>query len=350
MSRRLFLAGAAAAGLLRSVAARAADAATRLLPRQIPARLLPVPRTVSPALQAAIAAPYPPGWDSIPPDAAAWRAMAAQSAAAVAPLLPDLRRQLRIAVTPRRIAGVPVFDIVPEDLPAENRDRVLLHLHGGAYVLYPGEAGAGEGMLLAGRGFRVISVDYRMPPDFPFPAALDDALAVWRALLAEHDPRRMAVFGSSAGGGLTLALMLRARAEGLALPAAIAPGTPWADLAAAGDSVMANAYVDNVLVSNAGWLGAAATLYAAGRALTDPLVSPLYGDFAGLPPAIVTSGTRDLLLSDSVRTHRKLRQAGIAAELQVFEGLSHAQFLDPALPESAEALGEIARFFRAHLA
>jgi acetyl esterase/lipase len=353
-SRRMLIAGALAAGVipwLRGGAARAAQVAAGLLPRAIPAKLLPVPPGVSPALQAAIAAPYPPGWDRIPGSAAAWRRLAAESAAAVAPLLPGLKQRLGVTVEPGTIAGVPVFLITPRDLPAENRDRLLLHLHGGGYVLYPGEAGAGEGMLMAGHGgFRVVSVDYRMPPDFPFPAALDDALAVWRALLAEHDPRRMAVFGSSAGGGLTLALMLRARAAGLTLPAAIAPGTPWADLAATGDSIAANAYVDNVLVSSTGWVGAAARLYAGGRDPTEPLVSPLYGDFAGLPPAIVTSGTRDLLLSDAVRTHRKLRQAGIEAALQVFEGQSHAQFLDPLLPESAEAFAEIARFLRAHLA
>ena len=203
-------------------------------------------------------------------------------------------------------------------------------MHGGGYVLYPGEAGAGEAMLMAGYGgFRVVSVDYRMAPDFPFPAALDDAIAVWRALVEGTDPRRMAIFGSSAGGGLTLAMVLRARAEGLPLPAAIAPGTPWADLTGAGDSIQANAFVDNVLVSDTGWVGAAASLYAAGRDLRDPLLSPIYGDFPGFPPAILTSGTRDLFLSHTVRTHRKLRQAGVEATLQVFEGQSHAQFLDP---------------------
>jgi monoterpene epsilon-lactone hydrolase len=204
--------------------------------------------------------------------------------------------------------------------------------------------------MMAGYGrFRVISIDYRMAPDSPFPAGLDDSMAVWRTLVAQHEPRKMAIFGASAGGGLTLAMILRAKAEGLPLPAAIAPGTPWCDLTGAGDSLQANAFVDNVLVSNTGWVGAAAELYANGRDLREPLISPLYGDFSGFPPAILTSGTRDLLLSDTVRAHRKLRQAGVEAVLQVFEGQSHAQFLDPGVPETEEAFGEITRFFDRHL-
>src|SRR3712207_6573582 len=153
-----------------------------------------------------------------------------------------------------------------------------------------------------------------MAPDHPFPAAVDDAFAVWQALLRHHDPRRMAVFGASAGGGLTLALVLRARDAGLPLPAAIAPGTPWVDLTAGStvaDSLHANEFIANVVVSPSGWLGAAAALYAGGRDPRDPLISPIYGDFHGLPPAILTSGTRDLLLSHTVRAHRKLRQTGV---------------------------------------
>lgn len=319
--------------------------------RAIPARMLPVPRTVSPELQASISAPYPPGWDVVPTGAAAWRAMAAASATAAAPHLDAIGKRLRVRAAPGQIAGVSVFLVTPEEIAPPNRERLLVHVHGGGYVLYPGEAGAGEAMLMAGiGGFRVISIDYRMAPDHPFPAALDDVINVWRALVTDHDPRKMAVFGSSAGGGLTLAMILAAKARGLPLPSAIAPGTPWADLTSAGDTIKANAFVDNILVSNSGWVGAAAGIYAAGHDLRDPLISPIFGDFLGFPPAILTSGTRDLFLSDTVRTHRKLRQAGVKAELQVFEGQSHAQFLDPFVPETTEAIQEIGRFLNEHLA
>ena len=237
-------------------------------------------------------------------------------------------------------------------MPPENHDRLLVHVHGGGYVLGPGEAGNREAILMARYGrMKVISIDYRMPPDFPYPAALDDAMAVWRELVKTNDPKKMAIFGTSTGGGMTLAMVLRAKAEKLPLPAAIAPGTPWSDMTKTGDSYFANEMVDNVLVSNDGWLGDAAKLYANGHDLKDPLLSPVYGDFHGFPPTVLTTGTRDLFLSNTVRVHRKLREVGVEAVLNVFEGQSHAQYLaSPYAPETKEALGEIAQFFDAHLA
>lgn len=353
ISRRTAL--AAAAATVAAAGSAAADAPPPAAPSQggrlVPPRELPVPDTVSPELQAVIARPLAPGWDAIPADAAEWRALAEASAAVAAPDIAAIKTRMGVTLRRDVIAGVPAFRIAPAAIRPEWRGRLLMHLHGGGYALFPGEAGAGEGMLMAAEaGAEVVSVDYRMAPDHPFPAAIDDAAAVWRALAAERDPRRMAVFGSSAGGGLTLALMLRLRAEGAPLPAAIAPGTPWVDLTGDGDSLRANAFVDNVLVSNTGWVGAAAQLYAAGRDLRDPLISPIFGDLAGLPPAILTSGTRDLFLSQTVRAHRALRRAGVEAALQVFEGQSHAQFLEPFVPETAEALAEIASFLDARLA
>ena len=319
--------------------------------RSLPARWLPVPDTVSPELRGVIARPLAPGWDMIPTDAEGWRAFAKASAEVAAPDIAKIKERLGVVVTPDTIAGVPVFRIEPPEIAPGSEDRLLMHLHGGGYVLFPGEAGAGEGMLVAAYArMRVVSVDYRMPPDDPFPAALEDAKAVYAALAATTGPERMGVFGASAGGGLTLALMLALKAAGLPLPAAIAPGTPWCDLTGAGDSLQANAFVDNVLVAATGWTTGAAPLYAGGHDRTDPLISPINGDFTGLPPAILTSGTRDLLLSLTVRAHRRLRAAGVPAELQVFEGQSHAQFLELFVPETEEALGEIGAFFARHLA
>src|ERR1700722_12183735 len=199
--------------------------------------------------------------------------------------------------------------------------------------------------------FKVIEGDYRMPPKYPYPAAMDDAMAGYKSVLASTDPAHVAVIGTSTGGGMTLALMLRAKAEGVPLPAAIAPGTPWADLTETGDSYKTNEWLDNVLVSYSGYLSHAAALYANGHDMKDPQLSPIYGDFHGFPPAILTTGTRDLFLSLTVLTHRKLRQAGVVAELQVFEGMSHAQYnFDPSAPETKEVFTEIARFFAKHLA
>jgi acetyl esterase/lipase len=190
-----------------------------------------------------------------------------------------------------------------------------------------------------------------MPPEAYFPAALDDGVTVYKHVLRTTDPKRVAIFGASAGGALTLEIVLRAKQEGIPVPAAIAPGTPMSDVTGVGDSFYTNELVDNVLVSRDGLCQAAAQYYAAGHDMKDPLISPVYGDMAAFPPTILISGTRDLLLSNTVRVHRKLRQAGVEAALQIFEGQSHAHYLrDDSAPETKEAFAEISDFFDKHMA
>jgi acetyl esterase/lipase len=320
-------------------------------PLQVPARSVPVPTDVSPQIQALIARPINPNWTAVPQTAAEWAARQSASAAAT-DQLPALRARLHVKVTRGVMEGVPVFIVTPDEIAPRNKNRLLIHIHGGCYVLGGGEAATNEAILMAGLGhFRVISVDYRMPPAAYFPAALDDVITVWKAALKTHDAKAMGVFGSSAGGALTLETVLRARQLGLPLPAAIAPGTPMADLTGAGDSFNTNALVDNVLISPDAMCTPAAKFYAHDHDISDPLLSPVYGDMHGFPPAILTTGTRDLLLSNTVRVHRKLRQAGVDAALQVFEGQSHAQYArDDTAPETKDAFGEIAAFFDRHLA
>jgi acetyl esterase/lipase len=321
-------------------------------PRTVPGRAIPVPPTASPQLQAAIAAPYRvPNWNADPKSAADWKELIGRLAADGAARQKAVREKLGVTMEASQIGGVKVFILTPKEIPPANRNRLLVNVHGGGYVYNPGEAGTGEAALLAAHGgFKVIAIDYRMPPDFPYPAAMDDAMAVWKEVVKTNDPRNMAIFGTSTGGGMTLAMILRAKQEGLPLPAAIAPGTPWSDLTETGDTYKTNEWIDNVLVSYHGYLKRAALLYANGHDLRDPQLSPIYGDFSGFAPAILTSGTRDLFLSLTVMTHRKLRRAGVEAELQVFEGMSHAQYnFDPSMPESKETFVEIARFFDKHL-
>ena len=203
-----------------------------------------------------------------------------------------------------------------------------------------GEAGTWEAVLMAGYGhMKVISVDYRMAPEAPYPAGLDDAVAVWKVMVQSTKPEYMAVFGHSAGGAMILALMLRLNQEGLPLPAAMGPAAPDADLTGSGDSNQHDP-IDE----------AAAKLYANGHDLKEPLISPLYGDFDGLPPAVITTGIRDDHLSDAVNVHRKLLRAGGIAELYIFDGFTHGQWQsDPWAPETAEAFPHIAKFFDRHL-
>src|SRR3954462_13909354 len=341
-----------AIGLAATLELAAAAAAQTAPPAQeVPARSVPVPSTVSPQMQKIIGAPLRSNWNVLAKTGEEWKTIADAGAAGTIKNVPGIKERLRVKVEPATIDGVKVFVVTPEDRPPENRNRLLIHVHGGCYVLNPGEAALPEALFMAGFGrFKVIAVDYRMPPEAYFPAALDDGLTVYKNAIKTTNPKNIAIFGSSAGGALTLEMVLKAKQDGLPLPGAIAPGTPMSDVTKVGDSFVTNAMLDNVLVSPDGFCDAATKVYANGHDLKDPLLSPVYGDLKGFPPTILTSGTRDLLLSNTVRVHRKLRQAGVDAALQVFEGQSHAHYYrDDTAPESKEAFEEIAAFFDKHL-
>lgn len=332
-------------------AAHAQNSAGQLPPRSVPARSLPVPSDVSPGMQKIIAAPLNPDWNVLWSTGEEWRAAANRQADATLKQLPGLRERLHVSMTSAVMDGVRVNILTPDVIPPEHRDKVLVQVHGGCYVLFPGASGTQEAVMMAGFGhYKVIAVDYRMPPEAYFPAALDDSVAVYRDVLKTTKAKNIGVLGTSAGGALVLEMMLRARQLGLAMPGAMAPSTPMSDVTKVGDSFYTNEMVDNVLVSRDGFCDAATKVYAHGHDLADPLLSPVYGDMKGFPPAILTTGTRDLLLSNTVRVHRKLREAGVDAELEVYEGQSHAQFgRDDRLPETREAYGEIVNFFEKHL-
>lgn len=261
-----------------------------------------------------------------------------------------LKGKLHVTVEEMTMAGVHVYRVTPDNISEQNRNRLLVHVHGGAYVFFGGMAATGEAILMAHYAqTEVISVDYRMPPDFPFPAAIDDTVAVWKEVIKTHTPRNVALFGTSTGGGMTLATVIRLKELGVPLPGALMAGTPWSDLTKTGDSYFANEFVDNVLGSYNGDLEAAAKLYAGAHDLKEPLLSPIYGDLSGFPPTVLLSGTRDLFLSNTVRVHQKLLQSGVHADLLVFEGQSHADYLQHDSPECAIALREVAQFFDRNL-
>lgn len=320
--------------------------------REIPARSIPVPSDVSTELKKAIESNISIPWSYEPANREEWKQLVGEHAAAYEKTVSGLLKTLEIKCEPSSIEGVPVFILEPPVIPESNRDKVLIYFHGGGYVFNPGKSGLGEGIYMATIGkFKVIAVDYRMAPDFPYPAALEDAVKVYKAILKSYQAKNIGVFGSSTGGAMTLALCLLANQENLPMPGAIAPGTPWSDLSKTGDSYFTNEHVDNVLVSYEGLLESMAELYADGHNLKDPLLSPVYGDMKGFPPAILGTGTRDIFLNNTVRTHRKLREAGVPAELLVIEGLSHWQYvmLPPDAPETRYYFSEVAKFFERHL-
>lgn len=317
----------------------------------VPEKDLPVPETVSPELQEMIKSGYFPWWDSHPASVEEWQNFATERALEGREALTKLKEELQVNTSPRMLGNVPVYVITPQSIAPENKDRVLLYLHGGGYVLGPGESQTGEAVQLAAKAkIEIYAPDYRLAPEHPYPAALEDCLAVYKELLQKYPPANIGVFGTSTGGGLTLALLLKAREEGLPMPGAIAPGTPWSDLGKIGDSYFVNDKVDNVLVSYDGWLKDAAKVYAGEKDLTDPLLSPVYGDLSGFPPTLLTTGTRDLFLSNTVRVHEKMRKANVPADLLVIEGLSHAQYaMNPNAPETEYYLTELAKFFDKYL-
>jgi acetyl esterase/lipase len=180
--------------------------------------------------------------------------------------------------------------------------------------------------------------------------AVDDLTAVWRAVVADRPAAGVALGGTSAGANIVLATLLRLVALGVDRPGAVMLGTPACDITKTGDTWFTNAGLDHTLVAWEGVPAAGAAMYTGDLPPDDLDVSPIHGDFAGFPPTYLISGTRDALLSDTVRTHRKLRRAGVIADLHVYEGLAHADFaLRIGSPEQAEHYAELDVFLDRHL-
>ncbi|MFE1350666.1 alpha/beta hydrolase, partial [Kitasatospora phosalacinea] len=235
--------------------------------------------------------------------------------------------------------------------PAGAADRgLLLYLHGGGYLV--GSPDTHEGLIgeLARRaGLRAVSPDYRLAPEHPFPAALDDGLAAYRELLESGtDPRRLVLAGDSAGGGLVLATLLAARAAGLPLPAAAALFSPWVDLTLAGASYRSRKEADPLFTEAD--IRAYADHYLGAGDRANPLASPLFADLAGLPPLLVQVGTNELLLDDALRLAARAAEQDVTVTLEVESGLPHVfQHQFGRLDEADAALDRAARFLTAHL-
>lgn len=312
--------------------------------RHVPARDLPIPSSISPAAQALMAMqrPAPPPSPALD-DLAGWRAFVAGMNQAMLPMLQAWGAKVAAQTEEITVAGARVFVVTPNG-GAQDR-RVFLDFHGGAFIVGGGESCRAEAVVQAGVfGSPVWSVDYRSPPDHPFPAPLDDCLAAYRALLEVRRPEEIVLGGISAGANLAAAVILRARDEGLPLPAAAILQTPALDLTRSGDSFQTNEGVDSVLSGDTDAIG---LLYAGGHDLNHPYVSPLFGDFSkGFPPTLLSAGTRDLLLSNAVRMHRALRAVGVEAELHLIEAASHGGF--HGAPEEDDLNREVRRFAEAH--
>jgi len=309
----------------------------------LPARQIPLPAAISDAAREVLSAGLP-GDGAMPAldDHDAWRKLIAQRSEGAAAMRGPLMERLKADVEPREMAGVPVYVGRPRGERLIDERHVVFDIHGGALIFGGGESAVRfEAAAISLRTGRVTyALDYRVPPDGPYPAALDDCIAVYEALLAEHNAEDIVVSGTSAGGNLAAALLLRAKDEGLPMPAGAILLTPELDLTESGDSFHTLMGLDTVLRSR---LTEMNLYYAAGADLTHPYLSPLLGDVAGFPPTFLQAGGRDIFLSNAILMHRKLRRAGVRAELHVWEGMPHGGF-NGFTPEDREVSAEMQAF------
>jgi acetyl esterase/lipase len=253
----------------------------------------------------------------------------------------ELLKMFPVTVKDSTVAGVPVREVTPTTL--RHKDRVLICLHGGGFNADSGSYS--ESIPVAGlTGVRVVSVLYRLAPEHPFPAGVDDVIAVYKELLKAYKPRNIGIFGSSAGAGLTVQAAVRMKQLNLPMPAALGPFSAPASMADGGDSRSLyntdglRGYVpiqDGVLDAE----------YVGQTDPREPVLSPLYADLHNMPPTLFITSERDLLLSATSSLSRAFLKAGNQSQLIVFEGLPHCFWNNNTLPESHEAWGYMANFF-----
>ncbi len=225
-------------------------------------------------------------------------------------------------------------------------DNAILYLHGGSYTAGSIEYAKGfGGVMCETTGCETLCVGYRLAPEFPFPAALDDAVSAYRRMLETYMPHKIAVVGESAGGGLIFCLMQKLKALSLPLPACIVALSPWADLSCTNPTFTTKAAVDPCLFEDA--LKYSANLYSGGD-LKNPLISPLYGDLSGLPPVLLFAGTYEMLEGDSVLLAQKLIEYGVECTAHFEPGMWHVYVLY-GVPEAKEAMSKIEAFLAQHL-
>ncbi|MBN1654781.1 MAG: alpha/beta hydrolase [Deltaproteobacteria bacterium] len=233
---------------------------------------------------------------------------------------------------------------------AETKEAyTIIYLHGGGYILGSHQTHRGLlGSLSQRSGIRVLAVDYRLAPENPYPAALEDAITVYRWLLEQKlSPAHIAIGGDSAGGGLTLATLLKLKTRGESLPAVAFCLSPWVDLECTGETIETKKEHDPLVTKELLCLFAA--LYAGQASMRTPFISPLYGDLTGLPPTLIVVGTAELLLSDSQRMADALKRAGVSCTLLQWDEMFHVFPLSTFLPESKKALEKLAVFLSSHL-
>jgi monoterpene epsilon-lactone hydrolase len=255
-----------------------------------------------------------------------------------------IRERVATDVTcePVDAGGVPAEWIAA---PGAVKDRVILYLHGGGYVI--GSINTHRAMIARiarASNARALAIDYRLAPEHPFPAAVDDATRAYKWLLAQgYKPQKIVIAGDSAGGGLTLATLIALRDSGQPLPAGAVPISPWTDLEGTGESVRSRAEKDPMVAQDN--LAESAKQYYGAHDPKDPLVSPLHANFRGLPPMLIQVGDAEILLDDATRVAERAKLAGVDVELEVWDDMIHVwHVFAKLLPEGQQAIDKIGKF------
>ncbi len=303
-------------------------------------RFVPVPETISPEAQ-----------ESLVPDDSGTEVTGKSSVAQVRSeahkqtALETYEANYPVDIESSAIAGVPVHIVAPLAIPPANADRVLINLHGGGFTSDSGSLI--ESVPIANlTQTKVVAVLYRLAPEHPFPAAVDDAVAVYKELLKTYKPERIAIYGSSAGAVLTPEVAVEIKHLGLPLPGALGVFSGGGDFTKTGDSqyiygVHGLSGPPDTRPKGVQWLA----VYVGSADPKNPVLSPIFADLHGMPPTLFMTSTRDMLLSDTTILHRAFLRAGVNAQLVVFEGLNHCFWYNPNLPESHEADEIMAHFF-----
>ena len=311
---------------------------------------LPLPNTVSPAARTYLCFDPNAGQPEDSAPLPMWKMREALAPASEA-LNQQALAEYPVTVEGTRIGDVRCHRVKPIDPPAANASKILINLHGGGFVL--GSGSLVEAIPIANlTQCEVIAVDYALAPERPYPAAVDDIVAVYREVLKSHAPSDIALFGTSAGGFLTAMAMMRFKKEGLPLPVCCGVFTAGGDVAELGDTfnylTLSGFYghvglpMDNPNCERAVFLGDADR--------DDPLIAPIKGDLSDFPPTLLITGTRDAVLSSASMFHLALRRAGRDAELYVFEAMAHGFWFSVQMPEAKEAIAIMVGFFERHLA
>jgi acetyl esterase/lipase len=302
-------------------------------------RVVPVPPSLSPEARAFISRQPNPAPASLAENRTRTDAFRTARSA-------EARKRYPVNIEEKTIAGVRTDVITPHTTAPSKRDLVLINVHGGGFITDSGSLV--EGIPIANlTRTKVVSVYYRLAPEHPFPAAVDDTVAVYKELLKSYQPRNIGLFGTSAGAILTAETAVKLRQLGLPLPAALGVFSGHGDMSSWDDS--------RALYTLSGFAGPqpqkplAPSPYVGNTDPRDPVLSPVYADLKGFPPTLFVTSSRDALLSGTTILHRAFLRAGVSADLVVFEALPHAFWYDYGLPETREALDLMTRFFDRHL-